>query len=111
MRRRLIGPLLVALIGAQFSLVLREGSAATIVVTTTAPGVHGDNTCSLQEAIFSANYDDNVAPLPGSPTQFIVTGCNKGNGNDTIVLQNGAVYQMTAPTVDPANPLGPTATP
>jgi CSLREA domain-containing protein len=103
--------LFFGLIMAQFGLGLHKGSAATIVVTTTDPGVHGDTTCSLQEAIFSANYDDNVAPNPANPTQFVVTGCNKGNGNDTIVLQNGAVYQMTAPTVDPANPLGPTATP
>src|SRR3954468_4624973 len=90
---------------------VERAGAANIVVTTTAEGVHADNTCSLQEAIFSANYDDNVAPNPADPTQFVVTGCNKGNGNDTIVLQNGAVYQMTAPTVDPFNPLGATATP
>ena len=109
--RRRVYPLLFSLIMAQLGLGLHQGSAATIVVTTTAQGVHGDNTCSLQEAIFSANYDDNVAPSPADPTQFVVTGCNKGNGNDTIVLQNGAVYQMTAPTVDPANPLGSTATP
>ncbi|MDQ6808883.1 MAG: hypothetical protein M3Z64_05585, partial [Verrucomicrobiota bacterium] len=92
----------------------RLADGATIVVTTTRQGVQAagvDGTCSLQEAIYSANYDDNVAPYPPSPTQFIVTGCNKGNGNDTIILQSGATYQMTAPAVDPANPLGPTGAP
>jgi CSLREA domain-containing protein len=111
MRRCRLIYFVFALSSAALAVNLHQLSAATIVVTTTNPGVHGDNTCSLQEAIFSANYDDNVAPDPANPTQYIVTGCNKGNGDDTIILQNGAVYQMTAPTVDPANSLGPTGTP
>jgi CSLREA domain-containing protein len=109
--RRLIGPLLLALIAAQFGLGLHQVSAATIVVTTTDPGVHGDNTCSLQEAIFSANYDDNIAIDPADPSNFIVTGCNKGSGDDIIVLPQGAVFQLNGPAVDQFNSLGPTATP
>jgi CSLREA domain-containing protein len=85
--------------------------AATIVVTTTDPGVHGDSTCSLEEAIFSANYGDNVAPDPNDTTQFVVTGCNKGGSGNTIVLQTGATYTMSNVSADPYNPLGPTATP
>ncbi len=109
--RRLIGPLLLALVAAQFGLSLHQASAATIVVTTTQPGVHGDNTCSLQEAISSANYDDNIAIDPANPGNFIVTGCNKGNGDDTIVLPQGGVFQLNGPAVDQFNSLGPTATP
>src|SRR6478672_4360885 len=98
------------------ALLLTAGftQAATIVVTTTRQGVQDssvDGTCSFQEAIFSANYDDDVAVNPNDPTHFVVTGCNKGSGDDIIILQPGATYVMSAPTVDPYNPLGATATP
>jgi CSLREA domain-containing protein len=109
--RRLIGPLLLALVAAQFGLGLHQVSAATIVVTTTNQEVNDDGACSLEEAIFSANYDDNIAIDPANPNNFIVTGCNKGNGDDTIVLPQGGVFQLNGPVVDQFNSLGPTATP
>jgi CSLREA domain-containing protein len=109
--RRLISPLLLALIAAQFGLGLHQVFAATIVVTTTNQEVNDDGACSLEEAIFSANYDDNIAIDPANPGNFIVTGCNKGNGDDTIVLPQGGVFQLNGHVVDQFNSLGPTATP
>lgn len=90
------------------SHVVRTQSA-TIHVTTTRQGIANDGLCSLQEAIYSANFDAGVAPA-GSGGTF-ETGCEPGTGADVIVLQPGAVYEMTVPFDDPYNPLGPTATP
>ena len=99
---------------AGFALLLATAvspQAATIVVTTTAQGVNADGQCSLQEAIYSANYDDNVAPDPTNQGQFVVTGCNKGSGDDIIELKAGATYDLAKIERDPANSLGPTGTP
>jgi hypothetical protein len=85
-------------------------AGATIFVTTTNQKVGGPG-CSLQEAIYSANFDDNKAIDSTNPDHFITTECVKGNGDDTIVLPSGAIFQMSNIVDDAHNPLGPTATP
>ena len=58
-------------------------ASSEIYVTTTAQGLAADDKCSLQEAIYSANLDNNIAPHPAG--QF-TTACTAGSGADTIVL-------------------------
>jgi uncharacterized repeat protein (TIGR01451 family) len=85
----------------------------TINVTTTAQEVNSDMYCSLQEAIYSANFDRSVAIDPSATDlhSFIPTGCAAGSGHDEIVLGAGATYLMSNIINDPLNPLGPSATP
>jgi len=85
----------------------------TIQVTTTQPGVTDANHCSLQEAIYAAEFDSNTAVNATDPDSFYTTGCTlQGNvGPFTIVLQN-SVYSFTNFwDGDAHNPFGPTATP
>src|SRR5688572_11221053 len=91
------------------SRVVETQGNATIHVTTTRQGYANDGLCGLAEAIYSANFNAGVAPA-GSGGTF-ETGCESGTGDDVIVLQPGAVYEITAPVDDFYNPLGPTATP
>jgi HYR domain len=90
-------------------------TGATIFVTTTAQKVGGVGTggCSLQEAIYSANFNDNKAIDSTNPDHFITTECVAGSssGNDTIVLPTGAVFSLSSIIDDAHNPFGPTATP
>jgi hypothetical protein len=100
-------------------------SGALIFVTTTTQKIGGVGTggCSLQEAIYSsvlhssffANYygGHGIAIDRTDPDHFIATDCVAGTGNgDTIVLQTGGVYNLTADNAgDAYNPYGPTATP
>ncbi|HXI90454.1 MAG TPA: hypothetical protein VNO24_10615, partial [Blastocatellia bacterium] len=72
-------------------------SGAMIVVTGTKPPQQvGGGGCSLVEAIYSANFDDNVAIDSINPDHFVPTECVKGNGNDTIVLPANAVFEMSS---------------
>jgi uncharacterized repeat protein (TIGR01451 family) len=91
----------------------RSAAQATIDVNTTLQGRTDSSHCSLQEAIDSANFDNNVAIQADSTgnISFYTTGCVPGNGDDTIVLQSGMTYQMSAVVLDPNNYMGPTATP
>jgi List-Bact-rpt repeat protein/FIMAH domain-containing protein len=107
----------------------RDAAAANIFVTTTEDEIKdvGDPTntgCSLKEAIFSANFNDNVAILNyydfdffhGTATPFMVRtpcvpGTADGSGADTIILPSGQTLVLRSPADDAANPLGPTATP
>jgi hypothetical protein len=83
-----------------------------IVVTPTKPPQQvGGGGCSLVEAIYSANFDDNVAIDSINPDHFVTTECVRGNGNDTILLPANAVFQMSSITSDAHNYMGPTATP
>src|SRR6185436_2707040 len=88
-------------------------AATVITVDTTAQEINGNASCSLQEAIYSANLDANLAPDPANPggIDFVTTGCAPGNGADTIVLPTGAVFSITSPVDDIDNPVGPTGTP
>src|SRR6266496_3877719 len=96
--------------------VLAVGHAVaqnTIYVTTAQQGITDPNNCSLQEAIYSAEFADSTAVNATSPDSFSTTGCVTGSGNgDTIVLQSGVAYQFSALwDGDAYNPFGPTATP
>ena len=94
-------------------LGVRGAAGAIIPVTTTQQKISGFGGCSLQEAIFSANLDNNVAikGYAGSTPIEVVTQCVPGNGDDIIVLPAGAVLPMSKIVDDHINPAGPTATP
>ena len=89
-------------------------AADTIVVTTTDQEINGDADCSLQEAIYSANLDDNLAPDPATPldpTPVLETGCVAGSGADIIELPPLSVFNFTNSISDYANYVGPSVTP
>jgi hypothetical protein len=82
-----------------------------ITVTTTAQKISDGGGCSLQEAIYSSQYHNNIAPDPANPGSFINTQCAAGSGDDTIVLPGGSVFQMSFIIDDADNPTGPAANP
>ncbi|MCC7019703.1 MAG: hypothetical protein IT332_08105, partial [Ardenticatenales bacterium] len=98
-----------------------QALGATIVVNTLDQEVNNDADCSLQEAIFAANFDAAVAINPNSLNgPKITTGCTPGSGADTIVLAANAVYTTNGSVAsgvqngvaqDQFNPAGLTATP
>jgi CSLREA domain-containing protein len=106
---------LVALAAAvALTVSVTPARAASITVTTTAPGVNDDDQCSLQEAIYAANLDAAKAPDPanlGDPDAFIATGCAAGSGADVITLPVKGTFTMSGPAADVYNYVGPTATP
>ena len=85
--------------------------AATITVTDLTQKISSTGGCSLPEAIYSANFDRNIAIDTTDPDHFITTNCTPGSGDDTIVLPSGMVFQGTGIVDDAHNALGPTATP
>src|SRR6266478_801822 len=87
----------------------RAAEAATIYVTTTQQKVTSSGGCSLQEAIYSANLQTNLAYQSGNG--YISTQCIPGTGNDTLVLPTKAAFNMGNVLLDPTNYLGATATP
>jgi hypothetical protein len=106
----------------------RQGKAARspilvehprILVTTTAQKVGGPpgGGCSLQEAIYAANFSTNLAPDPANPSgPFIRTECvlevdKTAPDYSAIVLPSGGVFSMSNIIDDYQNPFGPTATP
>jgi hypothetical protein len=90
----------------------RPAAGAVIYVTTTQQKISSTGGCSLQEAIYSANYDASVAvKFSGTTPNFIPTQCVAGSGDDSIVLPAGAVFQLSSIVDDADNPTGPTATP
>ena len=101
----------LGLAAAAVAVAASPAPAATITVTTTNQEVNTDADCSLQEAIFAANFDAAIAVDPLSTSSPISTGCAAGSGFDTIVLAAGATYLMSGIVQDPFNHLGPTATP
>ena len=111
--RRYLSALATAgMLAASLAVAPLARAGSVITVNETAQEINGDSDCSLQEAIYSANYDANIAPDPAHPggIDFINTGCAAGNGADTIVLPGGVVT-ITKPVDDVDNPLGPTGTP
>jgi len=85
----------------------------TIQVTTTQQGVTDANHCSLQEAIYAAEFESNTALNLTDPDRFYQTGC-KLQGNSapfTIVLQKAVYSFNTFWDRDAHNPFGLTATP
>jgi uncharacterized repeat protein (TIGR01451 family) len=111
--RGLPAAIATALLVPLLAFIPAARAAGTIVVTTTAQSINSDASCSLQEAIYSANLDANLAPDPADPAGvgFVTTGCAPGSGADTIVLPAAAVFGISAPVDDVDNPLGPTGTP
>ena len=90
----------------------RQGAAATINVNTLQQGVTDGQHCSLQEAIYAAEFKSNTAVGSTDPDTFYNTGCIPGTGDDTIVLPPGALYRFDHFwDGDAHNIYGPTATP
>lgn len=85
---------------------------ATIHVTTTTQGNTGGTACSLQEAIYSAEFGQNIAIDQTDPDHNYTTNCEPGSGSgDTIVLENKTYSFNAVWDGDAHNILGPTATP
>ena len=98
---------IVALLGGA-----RTAAGAIIPVTTLQQKVDSTGGCSLQEAIYAANFDSNVAvKYNGSIPTLVTTQCVPGSGDDSILLPAGALFQLTRAIDDADNFLGPTATP
>jgi hypothetical protein len=85
----------------------------TILVTTTQQGVTDGSHCSLQEAIYAAEFGSNTALNLTDPDRFYTTGCilQGASGPFTIVLQNTVYSFDTFWDRDAHNPFGLTATP
>jgi hypothetical protein len=85
-----------------------------IFVTSLEDKVNGIGGCSLQEAIYSARFDSNIAidtyDSTGRP-HFVTTQCVPGNGADRIILPVQAIFQLNQVVLDASNPFGATATP
>src|SRR5262245_22672008 len=107
------GPAILVLTVSVVCLGVREAASAVIPVTTVVQKISSTGGCSLQEAIFSANLDNNVAikGYAGSTPTEVVTQCVPGSGDDIIVLPAGAILSMSKIVDDAINPTGPTATP
>lgn len=91
----------------------RTSAQTTIRVTTTQQGVTDVNHCSLQEAIYAAEFESNTALNLTDPDRFYKTGCalQGDSGPFTIVLQKFVYTFTTSWDRDAHNPFGPTATP
>ena len=106
--RRAILPLLAILcVGAG------DAIGAVIPVTTVVQKISSSGGCSLQEAIYSANRDENVAisGYNGSTPIPVVTQCVAEIGDDIIVLPAKGLLRLSQIVDDAYNPAGPTATP
>src|SRR5215213_850122 len=83
-------------LAAAISVVaVAPGQAATINVTTTADESVNNTTCSLREAVTSANNDSNAAE----------DACTAGSGPDTNVVPAGT-YLLSGAAGDDANVSG-----
>jgi uncharacterized repeat protein (TIGR01451 family) len=91
----------------------RMVAQTTILVTTTQQGVTDPSHCSLQEAIYAAEFGSNTALNLTDPDRFYTTGCvlQGASGPFTIVLQNTVYSFNTSWDRDAHNPFGLTATP
>ena len=91
----------------------RSSAQTTIQVNTTQQGVTDANHCSLQEAIYAAEFGSNTALNLTDPDRFYATGCvlQGGSAPFTIVLQKTVYSFNTFWDRDAHNPFGPTATP
>jgi CSLREA domain-containing protein len=96
--RLLIRLISVAILAAGLAAgSIRPAFALTITVNTTADEAGTGASCSLREAIYSANTDTAYG------------GCATGGGSDTIVLAAGATYDLgTTPAVS-STAFGPSA--
>jgi len=85
----------------------------TIQVTTTQQGVTDGSHCSLQEAIYAAEFASNTAINLTDPDRFYTTGCVLQGSTPpfAIVLQKTVYSFNTFWDRDAHNPFGLTATP
>ena len=111
MHRHVNNACLTAILAILFSMAPVVHAGSTIFVTTINQEINNDSFCSLQEAIYAANLDDNKAPDIDNPGQFIATGCEAGNGADVIELPPGNVFSYADPITDAVNFVGPSVTP
>jgi hypothetical protein len=100
-----------AMLGSLLGMAPGVLAGSVIGVTTTNQEINADGFCSLQEAIYAANLDDNVAPDPTSPGDFVDTACVGGDGADIIELPPMGVFTFADPISDADNYVGPSATP
>src|SRR5262245_59694399 len=98
-----------------------SSESAVIFVTTAAQKISDSGGCSLQEAIYSANFHNNIA-IDGANSdgtdhflsrdgRLAHTQCVPSSGDDVIVLPLAATLEMARVVDDASNPTGPTATP
>ncbi len=108
------GRLWILLAAALMLMVLgqsNQADATVIHVNTTVQGVTNGK-CSLQEAIYSSEFQANRAIGATDPDSPYTTGCEPGTGDDTIELPANAVFKFDHFwDGDAHNISGPTATP
>jgi len=114
-RRRVIWkPMVLLLLLLTAGLGARDAAGGVIFVTR-LPGDASSTGCSLQEAIYSANFDSNTAiggyDSEDNSPHYYTTECVAGSGDDVIVLPIRAVFNLSRDIVDAVNPFGRTATP
>ncbi len=104
---------LVAILMLMLGSEQRTSAQTTILVTTTQQGVTDSTHCSLQEAIYAAEFASNTALNLTDPDSFYTTGCvlQGASGPFTIVLQKTVYSFNTFWDRDAHNPFGLTATP
>ena len=104
----IVAILMLALGSAQQAVAL-----TTIQVTTTQQGVTDASHCSLQEAIYAAEFASNTALNLTDPDRFYTTGCVLQGSTPPfqIVLQKTVYSFNTFWDRDAHNPFGLTATP
>ena len=94
---RPLGRVVLAVLAAMLvAAMATPATAAVIFVTTTEQKISSSGGCSLQEAIFSANEDDNTKAFAfydkdGQPVTM-TTQCVAGSGDDIIVLPTRATF-------------------
>jgi hypothetical protein len=88
-------------------LGLATGTPAAVIYVTDTQQAFSTRGCSLQEAIYSANFHNNVAVTsvnPDGSDYLITTNCVSGDGNDIIILPSATqpvVIPLSFPMPDP----------
>jgi uncharacterized repeat protein (TIGR01451 family) len=94
------------------TVVFAQWAAAQIQVDTPTQGNTSGTACSLQEAIYAAEFGTNVAIDATDPDNTYNTACaDPSDAWNTIVLQKVTYSFDTLWDGDAHNPFGPTATP
>ena len=97
-----------------------QPSRGNVIYVTTLNDTIGDPSgCSLKDAIYSSRLRNSVAiksyTISSDQTAllpvYVSTFCVAGSGNDTIILPNNAILNLSTITDDADNFVGSTATP
>jgi CSLREA domain-containing protein len=115
-RLRLIASFALLLVGFLTLSGPNPASAQGVIfVTSLEDKVNGIGGCSLQEAIYAANRNDNTAIISYGPfgnPNLVTTQCLPGQGDhNRIILPVQAVFHLNQVVLDYLNPFGATATP